>query len=457
MEKKVVVIGGGPGGYAAAIKAAQAGAQVTLAECGEIGGTCLNVGCIPTKALLHIGEFYHRIKSGSIPGIKAKATIDWPGSQRHKETIVGKLTGGVNALLRHGGVRVLREKAFLLTAQRVKIGAEEIEADAVILATGSVSTKLNFPGADLPGVIDSDAALSLKKIPQSIVIVGGGVIGIEFATLFNWLGAQVTILEMLPEILPMYDAEISAFMREKLESDGICIYAGAELTGVSKESAGLTARFNQGGAQCQVQADYVLVAVGRRPNTDGLGLEELCVRLVKGAVDVDKYFRTSSSGLYAVGDCNGLNMLAHAAMAQGIAAAQHITGAPVSYNPKIIPACVYSSPEIAAVGMTEKQVNDAGIDYSTGLFSLDNNGKSLIDDAGGGFVKIIADKRLGEVLGVHIIGSRATEMIGEAALCMSMEGTVEDIANTIHAHPTVSEAVCEAAMSVFGKPLHGIL
>jgi dihydrolipoamide dehydrogenase len=429
---------------------------VTLAEHGELGGACLNVGCIPTKALLHVGEFYHKIKTGSVAGIKADASVDWPDVQRHKEKIVGQLTGGVNALLRHNGVRVLREKAFPLKDRKVKIGPEKIEADAIILATGSVGTKLNFPGADLPGVIDSDAALSFPQIPKSVIIVGGGVIGVEFATLFNWLGTKVTILEMLPDILPMFDAEISACLNEKLKADGVRIHTAAELTSVTKEPAGLTACFKQKGAQHRVCADYVLVAVGRRPNTADLGLEDIGVKLVKGAIKTDVFFRTDSPGIYAIGDCNGMNMLAHAAMAQGEAAVQHIMGAPVHYNPNTVPGCVYSSPEIAAVGMTEKQVIDAGIDYSTGLFSLGNNGKSLIDDVGGGFVKIIADKQLGEVLGVHIIGSKATEMIGEAVLCMSMEGTVEDIANSIHAHPTVSEAIGEAAMSVFGKPIHGM-
>ena len=456
MSKKIVVIGGGPGGYVAAIKAAQAGAQVTLAEHKELGGTCLNVGCIPTKALLHIGEFYHRIKSGSVAGVKADAVIDWPDAQRYKGKIVGQLKGGVNSLLRHNGVRTLNEKAFPVMGRKVKIGSEEIEADAIILATGSVITELNFPGADLPEVINSDAALSIKKLPKSIIIVGGGVIGMEFATLFNQLGTQVTVLEMLPEILPMFDAEISSYLREKLEADGVRIHTSAKLTSVSKKTSGLTVCFNQGGAEHKTISEYVLVAVGRRPNTVGLGLEKLGVKLVKSAIETDEYFRTNSPGIYAIGDCNGKNMLAHAAMAQGIAAVEHIMGAPVHYNPKTVPGCVYSSPEVAAVGMTEKQAADAGMDYSVGLFSLANNGKSLIDDAGRGFVKIIADKKFGEVLGVHIIGSRATEMIGEAALCMNMEGTVEDIANSIHAHPTVSEAMGEAAMAVLGKPLHGV-
>ena len=455
MEKKIVVIGGGPGGYSAAIKAAQLGAQVTLAEPCSMGGTCLNVGCIPTKALLHSCEFYHKIKSGAVPGVKANAVIDWVEMQNYKEALIGQLTGGVSALLRHNGVQLLEEKAFPLPGGKVKIGSAELAADAVILATGSVSVKPNFPGAETKGVIDSAEALALGEIPKSLVIVGGGVIGVEFATLFSRLGTQVTVLEILSEILPTFDAEATDCLHEKLESDGVKIYTEALLTSVAKSPSGLTACFKQKDAEHRLETDYVLVAAGRRPNTDELGLDPLGVKTVKGAVEVDRNFRTNLPGLYAVGDCNGENMLAHAAIAQGITAAGHIMGDSIRYNPKIVPRCCYSSPEIAAVGMTEKQVKDSGLEYSVGLFNLSGNGKAQID-GGGGFVKIIADKLLGEILGVHIIGPSATEMIGEAAVCMSMEGTVEDIYSTIHSHPTVSEAIGEAAMSVFGKPLHGV-
>jgi len=457
MGKKIVIIGGGPGGYTAAIRAAQLGAEVTLAEARDIGGTCLNVGCIPTKALLHTSEFYYKLKTNAVAGVSAEGiTFDWQAAQSRKEQVVGRLAAGVGALLRHNGVRVLQDKALPMPDGHVKIGSEIIAADAVILATGSVSAELNFPGNDLPGVIGSAGALSLGETPGTIVIVGGGVIGIEFATLFSQLGAKVTLLEMLPQILPPMDPDVSAFLREMLENGGVDIHTGAALKNVAKAQSGFTACFDENGAVQTVHADAVLIAIGRKPNTTGLGLDELGVRLNKGAVMVDECFRTNMPNLYAVGDCNGLNMLAHAAMAQGVAAAGHIMGVPKRYNPKTIPSCVYSYPEIAAVGLTEKQARDAGMDYSVGIFDLGGNGKSLIDGAGGGFVKIIADKTLGEVLGVHIIGLRATELISEAALCMNMEGTVEDIVNSVHAHPTVSEAIVEAAMSVFGKPIHGI-
>ncbi|SHI14415.1 dihydrolipoamide dehydrogenase [Sporobacter termitidis DSM 10068] len=457
MGKRIVVIGGGPGGYAAAIKAAQLGAQVTLAEAAQVGGTCLNVGCIPTKALLHTGEFYRKVAMNAVAGVKTVgAFLDWPAVQQHKEKIVGKLTGGVAALLRHNGVKVISESASLLPDRKVRIGNEILETDAVILATGSVNTDLRFPGSDLYGVIDSTKALSLDEVPKSMVIVGGGVIGVEFATLFNAVGTKVSIIELLPEILPPVDVEIAGFLHETLMENGVQLYTGAKLTGVEKSEDVLTVGFEQNGETRQVTAEKVLVAVGRRPRTAGLGLEALGIKLTRGAIDVDDYFRTNAPAVYAVGDCNGRIMLAHAAMAQGVAAAEHIMGAKPHYDPKIVPSCVYSSPEIACVGMTEKQAKESGIDYSVGSFNLGGNGKSLIDDAGGGYIKIIADKTLGEVLGIHMIGSRVTEIIAEAALCMNMEGTVEDIVNTVHAHPTVSEAVCEAAMSVFGKSIHGV-
>ena len=456
MKKRIVIIGGGPGGYTAAIRAAQLGADVTLCEEGALGGTCLNIGCIPTKSLLHTSEFYHKLKTKSVAGIIAPTvSVDWREAQSHKAQVVAQLTGGVDLLLRRNGVRVLRERGLPLLGCRVETVSGILEADAVILSSGSISASLNFPGSDLSEVLDSAAALSLTDIPKSVVIVGGGVIGVEFATLWGQLGVKVTILEMLPQILPSIDSDVAAFLRETLETANVRIHTSSELREVSKTSSGLAVSFSENGAFSSVPADFVLMAVGRKPNTSGLGLEELGVSMNKGAVETDAFFRTSVPGLYAVGDCNGQNMLAHAAAAQGIAAAEYIMCGSAHYDPKVIPSCVYSFPEIATVGMTEKQAQDLNIDYSSGVFPLSSNGKSLIDGVGG-FIKIITDRLLGEVLGVHIIGSRATEVIAEAVLCMKVEGTVEDLVNTIHAHPTVSEAIGEAAMSVFGKSIHGL-
>lgn len=451
---KIVIIGGGPGGYAAAIKAAQLGAEVTLAEHAQVGGTCLNVGCIPTKALLHVGEFYRRVSKNTVAGVNITgAELDWPAAQSYKEAVVQRLTGGVSALLRHNGVTIINEKATLVSGGKVKIADKTFETDAVILATGSVNTALKFPGCDLPGVIDSTGALSLEKTPKSIVIVGGGVIGVEFAALYGALGAKVTIIELTPEILPSLDYELAALLREALTQNGVDVFTGAALTEIKKTAGRLSVSFNADGETKSVTVEKALVAVGRKPDTSAI--DDAGVKIERGAVCVDEYFRTTVPGVYAVGDCIGHAMLAHAAMAQGIAAAEHAMGVKSRYNPKVIPSCVYSSPELAAVGMNEKQVKDSGIEYAIGRFDLSGNGRAVIDGTPG-CIKIIADKKLGEILGVHILGPYATEMIAEAAICMSMEGTVEDIVNTIHAHPTVSEAVCEAAMSVFGKPIHGI-
>lgn len=456
MGKKIVVGGGGPGGYAAAIRAAQLGASVTLAEARHIGGVCLNVGCIPTKALLHTAYFYRAAASNAVAGVTLSGVgLDWPAAQRHKEQLVAQLTGGIGALLRHNGVTVLDGTASLLPGRRVAVGGETLEADAVILATGSESASKGFPGSDLPGVIDSTGALSLETVPASMVIVGGGVIGVEFAALYGSLGTKVTVVELMPEILPPVDAEIASLLRETLAAGGVAIHTDAKLIGVKKNKNALTVSFGQGDKAIQTDAEKVLVATGRKPVTAGFGLEAAGVKLGRGAIETDTFFRTSAPGIYAVGDCNGRAMLAHAAMAQGVAAAEHIMGLKPRYNPKVVPSCVYSSPEVACVGLTEQQAQEAGIDYAVGRFSLGANGKSLIDGEAG-LVKIIADKKLGEVLGVHLLGPHATELIAEAALCMNLEGTVEDIVGTIHAHPTVCEAVCEAAMSVFGKPIHGL-
>ena len=456
MGKRIIVVGGGPGGYAAAIKAAQLGAETILFESGEIGGTCLNSGCIPTKALLRTAGFYRSVAGNTIAGVKTTGVeLDWPSVQSHKNDIVGRLTGGVGLLLRRNGVVIRREKAVPLSGGSVRVGSETLTADAVIMAVGSLSAPLSFPGSELPGVIDSKDALSLERVPKSIIIVGGGVIGVEFAALFSSLGVTTTVIEITPRLLPQMDAEIAEHIRSALMSDGVDIRTGARLLSAETAPEGLTACFDEGGKRSSVTAELLLVAAGRIPNTAGLGLGDIGVDMTRGAIKTDSYCRANIPGLYAVGDCNGKNMLAHAAMAQGETAAGHIMGATQNISHKYVPACVYSCPEAASVGMTEDQAADSGLNYKIGRFDLNGNGRAVIEGAGG-FVKIIADKAYGEILGVHIAGPFATELIAEAALCMCLEGTVEDIVGAIHAHPTIGESVREAAMSVFGKPIHGL-
>ncbi|MCR4441836.1 MAG: dihydrolipoyl dehydrogenase [Peptococcaceae bacterium] len=460
MSKRVVVIGGGPGGYVAAIRGAQLGAEVHLAEKERLGGTCLNVGCIPTKALLHTAEMYRAIREGTVHGIKAEAVrVDWPELQKHKQAVVNRLVGGVGSLLQANGVKCHRGKAVLRGARSVEIEGEKAEtlnADIIILAAGSEPVRLDFPGSELPGVIDSTQALNLQDIPSSLVIVGGGVIGIEFADLFSSLGSSVTVVELLPQVLPVMDGEIAACLRKELEKRGVVFFTGAKLREVrpGRNDNGLLAAVESQGKEQEIAAQYVLVAVGRRPRTAGLGLESAGVRVERGRILVDGAFSTGVPGIYAVGDCNGQQMLAHAASAQGVAAVEHALGHQPAYFPATVPSCIYTSPEAAGVGLTEEEAANKNISYKVGKFPLAANGKAVIDSGGEGLVKVIAGKKYGEILGVHVIGPRATDIIAEAALAIRLEATVDELVSTVHPHPTVTEAIGEAALAVNGLAVH---
>lgn len=457
MKKRIVIIGGGPGGYVAAIRAAQLGAETHLVEAEHVGGTCLNIGCIPTKAILHTAELYHAVLNGALLGLKAEGlSVDWPAVMERKNTVVARLVRGVEGLLKANGVSVYRGRGRL-NGRAVEISGDKpavLEADAVILATGSEPVRLRFPGADLPGVIDSTAALSLPSIPGSLVIVGGGVIGVEFAAMYRAFGAAVTVVEMLPEILPPVDGEIAALVRGELAKLGVRFLTGARLQEIRSAAGGLAAVVNTGDAPQEITAQYVLVAVGRAPRIDGLGLEAAGIAVERGRIKVDDRFRTTIPGVYAIGDCNGQIMLAHAASAQGIAAVEHALGHSGNYLGHIIPACIYTSPEVAGVGLTEEAARSQGLEYKTGVFPLAGNGKALIESGGIGQVKIISGARHGEILGVHIFGPRATDLIGEAALAIRLEATVDELVTTIHAHPTVSEAIGEAALAVTDAAIH---
>lgn len=458
MKQRVVIIGGGPGGYVAAIRAAQLGAEVHVVESGQLGGTCLNIGCIPTKALLHTAELYSAVKKGSLIGLKAdNLRVDWKALQARKRAVVSRLVKGVEGLLAANGVTVHRGRGCLRGAHTVAVEGEQpvtLTADKIVLATGSAPVELKFPGCDLPGVIDSTGALSLPAVPASLVIVGGGVIGVEFAALYSALGAKVTIVEMLPEILPPVDSTITAKLKTELSRQGVTFLTEARLTAVEQAETGLIVKVEHGGSVRDLPAEYVLVAVGRRPLTDNLGLTAAGVQTERGKILVDDQLVTSVPGIYAIGDCNGQTMLAHVASAQGVAAVEHALGHQPSYCAKAIPSCIYTSPEVASVGLTEQQVQTQGIAYKTGLFPLSANGKAVIEAGGVGLVKILATAADGEILGVHIMGPRATDLIAEAALAMRLGARTADIAATIHAHPTISEAVVEAALAVDEESLN---
>ena len=455
MTKRVMIIGGGPGGYVAAIRAAQLGAQVHLVENEYLGGTCLNVGCIPTKAVLHAAEAYQAVLHGNDIGIKVdNVEVDWPTVMKYKTKVVTRLVKGVEGLLKANGVTIYRGHAMLKDAGTVEINGTAIVTDVIILAVGSVPAKIKFPGADLPKVIDSTAALSLTKIPKSMVILGGGVIGVEFAAMYSAFGCKVTIVEMLPQILPGIDGEIATQVRNELSSKGVTVLTGTRLTEVKEQDDTLCATVEVNDQCKDLMAEIVLVAVGRRPRTGGMNLEEAGIAMDRGRIIVDEHFVTNMPNVYAIGDCSSPMMLAHVASAQGVAAVEHALGHQPLYYGHIIPACIYTNPEVASVGLTEEQARMQGLAYKTGVFQLAGNGKAIIESNGIGMIKVIAGAKYGEILGVHIFGPRATDLIAEAALAMRLETTVDELISTIHAHPTVGEAMLEATLAVDGMAIH---
>ena len=455
MSKRITIIGGGPGGYVAAIRAAQLGAQVHLVEKDALGGTCLNVGCIPTKALLHVADSYQSLLKGESIGIKAdNVRLDWPAALRYQKSLVSRLVKGVDGLLKANKVKRYKGHARLTSRNQVEIDGTCIETDVIILASGSESIKLPFPGSDLEGVIDSTSALNLKKVPDSMMVIGGGVIGVEFAAMYNSFGTNVKIVEMLPQILPGVDSEIVRLVHDDLVQKGIEIITEARLEEVQKQGSALLALIDSAGQKRELVAEKVLVAVGRQPRTDGMGLEEIGVVMERDRILVDDHFLTNIPNIYAVGDCSSLMMLAHVASAQGVAAVEHALGHNPTYFDHIVPACIYTHPEIASVGLTEEQAQTRGLEFRSGVFSLAGNGKALIESEGKGIIKIISGAKYREILGVHIWGPRATDLIAEAALAMRLEATVDELISTIHAHPTVCEAMPEAALDTDGMAIH---
>ncbi|KEI78582.1 dihydrolipoamide dehydrogenase [Clostridium botulinum A2 117] len=458
---KLVVIGGGPGGYVAAIRGAQLGAEVTLIEKEKLGGTCLNIGCIPTKVLLHSSELLNEIKEARTLGIEVnnEVKINWTQLQNRKNTVVNTLVSGVSSLLEHNKVKVINGTAAFEGKSNIKVTkdqgeSENIQFDNVIISSGSVPFIPPIEGRELEGVIDSTGALSLDSIPKSMVIIGGGVIGIEFANIFNSLGCKVTVIEMLPYILPPVDREISEILKEKLKKDGIDIYNNCKVTKIENNNENLNVSFEEDNDKLNIEAQKVLIAVGRRANISNLNLESTGVYIEKGCIWVNDNMETNIKGIYAIGDCTGKNMLAHVASDQGIIAVENIMGKNKKMDYKTVPACVYTKPELASVGLTEEQTKEKGIDYKVGKFPLIYNGKSLIMNDTEGFIKIIVDKKYEEILGVHILGPRATDLITEAALVLRLEATLEEIITTVHAHPTIGEAMKEAALAVNKEAIH---
>jgi dihydrolipoamide dehydrogenase len=450
----VLILGGGPGGYVAALRAAQLGARTAIVEKDRLGGTCLVRGCIPTKALLQSSELFSLAKGGAEFGLVADTIgFDFVAAQKRKTAVVDQLVKGVEGLLKAGGVTVFRGAGRLTGKGNATVGNDVIQAKDIVIATGSAISRIPLKGAE--HTIDSDQILELKEVPKRLAVIGGGVVGMEFAAMFAALGSKVTVLEMLPQILPMVDADLVNVYTKHLGGIGGVIHTNSKVAEVVKGTSGLQVRFSEGGEGGAVDADQVLLAVGRSPYTEGLGAEAAGVKLERGRVVVDANLRTTAQGVWAIGDVIGGIMLAHIASYEGLCAIENIAGEgnrTPDYH--AAPNCIYTDPEIAHVGLGEKEAKEKGLDIKIGKFPFAASGRALTLGQSEGFVKVIADAGSGKLLGAHIIGPRATDLIAEATLAIQNGLTMEQLDLTIHAHPTLPESLMEAALAAQGRAIH---
>ncbi len=458
----VLVIGSGPGGYVAAIRAAQLGLKTACAESREtLGGTCLNVGCIPSKALLHASELFEEAAHGTLAkwGVKTSGVeVDLAVMHESKDTAVKGLTGGIEFLFKKNKVEWLKGHATFEDAHTVKVGDRTVTAKNIVIATGSSVTPL--PGVEVDNdkhrIVDSTGALALPAVPKTMVVIGGGVIGLELGSVWRRLGAQVTVVEFLDEILPGMDGEVRKDARKILKKQGFEFRMATKVTKAEAKGDGVTLTVEpaKGGAAETIEAEVVLVSIGRRPNTEGLGLDKIGLELNKrGQIETDHDFHTKVDGVWAIGDVIPGPMLAHKAEDEGLAVAENIAGQTGIVNHAVIPSVVYTYPEIAGVGLTEEEAKQDG-EVKVGKFPMLANSRAKTNREPDGFVKVIADAKTDRVLGVWMIATVAGTMIAQAAQAMEFGATSEDIAYTCHAHPTHSEALKEAAMAVTGKPIH---
>ncbi len=457
----VAVIGGGMGGYVAALRAEQLGAKVILMEKEKIGGVCLNWGCIPTKALLYSAEVLSTAREAATFGVMVgEPRLDWAAVQAHKQKVVDRLVRGVNLLLERAGIEVLKGHARFLSPRLIEVdlgdGKEQIEARNTIVASGSSPISLPIPSLDHPNVLDSTGALSLAELPESLLIIGGGAIGVEFATLFSALGVKVTIVEMLSRLVPTADHDIGGALERAFKRRRIQFHTEAQVTGVEATADGkLAATVATRDGEQKFEVEKILLAVGRRPNVEDLGLEAAGVHYDrKKGIAVDEGMRTNVPGVYAVGDVVGGAMLAHLASKEGVVAAENAMGGESRMNYKAVPNCIFSDPEAASVGLSEEEARDKGYDLKIGRFPFSANGKALIQGRSDGFVKVVAEAQYGEMLGLHVVGPHASDLILEGGLALNMEATLEEIEATIHAHPTLGEAIAEAALDAQGRVIH---
>lgn len=449
----VVVIGGGPAGYVAAIRAAQLGAKVAIVEKTAYGGTCLNKGCIPTKTFLKNAEIIESFELAASRGIileNTKYAIDMDKVLKFKDNVVKRLTGGVEALLKSNRVDVFRGVAKINKNKDVVVDDSQIiKGDKIILAGGSKVSKVNIPGIDNPNVLTSDDILSLKEVPETLVVIGGGVVGIELSQVYATLGSKVTVVEMMDRIVSGIDAEASQVLADVLKKKGIKIVTSAKITEIGDKRGKLQVKLENGDV---IEADKALLSIGRVPDLEGIG--EVQFEMERGRIKVDKYMETSVKGIYAPGDINGIKMLAHVAFRMGEVAAENaVKGNQRTVKLSSAPSVVYTLPEVAMVGLTEEQAREK-YDIRVGRFNFAANGRAMASSETVGFVKVIADNKYGEILGVHIVGPTAAEIINQAASLMELEITVDEVVKTIYGHPTYSEALFEACSDVLGEAVH---
>jgi len=457
----VVIIGSGPGGYVAAIRAGILGLKTALVEKDPfLGGTCLHRGCIPTKALLHTAhvcdEFSHAPDLGLDVG---ELKIDFAKVQKRKSGIVTRLSKGIQYLMKKRKIEVLTGTGRIVDKDTVAIqgekGEERIKAGAIIIATGSTPAQLPHLKPDHKVMLNSDSILTIDKIPETLAVIGAGAVGVEFASIFNSFGTKVTVIELLPHAVPLEDEAISKAFEQAFKKKGIDVHTSSEVKSIDTKGGGATLKIASGDKEIDLEAQRVLLSVGRKPVTDNIGLDTTGVTAERGYIPVNEFMQTSAGNVYAIGDIVATPLLAHVATAEGILAVDHIAGKhprPIDYGK--IPNCTYCTPEIASVGLTEQAAKEQGYPVKVGQFPFSAIGKAMILGDTTGFIKIVSEEKYDEVLGVHIIGPKATELIAEACLGLSLETTVEEMAKTVHPHPTLSETMMEAAHSVYGEAIH---
>jgi dihydrolipoamide dehydrogenase len=459
IQSDIAIIGAGPGGYVAALRAAQLGAKVVVVEKDQVGGVCLNWGCIPTKALLRTAEVLTLAREAANYGVVVTdARLDWAAAQKRKDGVVRRLTGGVRLLLEKAGVRLLAGTAHFVSPTALEVvgqgGIERVEARDYVIATGSRPASLPIPGLEGSGILTSDAVLSLESLPASLLIIGAGPIGVEFATLFQACGVQVTLVEVLPRVLPTLEADLGAEVERALKKARVKVHTASKVSGVELRDGKYIVTIQTGSQEIAAEVDRVLLAVGRRPNVEDLGLASVGIVTEKVGIRVEGHMRTNVPHVYAVGDVTGGILLAHMAMHEGIIAVENAMGRERVVNYSAVPSCVFTWPEVATVGLSEEAARQQGHDVKVGRFPFRANGKALAQGEHDGLVKIVAESKYGQVLGVHIAGPHASDLVQEGTLALMLECTLDELDATIHPHPTLSEAVAEASLAAGGRALH---